>query len=44
MGVIIIAKKRGVINSIKPLLEKIRKTNFRVSEEIEKQALKEAKE
>ena len=44
IGLIIIAKKRGVINSIKPLLEKIRKTNFRVSEEIEKQALKEAKE
>jgi len=44
IGVIIIAKKRGVINSIKPYLEKIRATNFRISEEIEKQALKEAEE
>jgi predicted nucleic acid-binding protein len=44
IGVIIIAKKRGVINSIKPFLEKIRLTNFRVSEDIEKQALKEAEE
>jgi predicted nucleic acid-binding protein len=44
IGVIIIAKKRGIINSIKPYLEKIRATNFRLSEEIERQALKEAKE
>lgn len=44
IGVIIIAKKRGIINSIKPYLEKIRATNFRLSEEIEKQALKEAEE
>ena len=41
---IIIAKKRGVINSIKPYLEKIRATNFRISEEIERQALKDAEE
>ncbi len=44
IGVIIIAKKRGVINSIKPYLEKIRATNFRISEEIERQALKDAEE
>lgn len=44
IGVIIIAKKRGYIGSIKPYLEKIRSTNFRLSEEIEKQALKEADE
>jgi len=39
-----IAKKRGIINSIKPYLEKTRATNFRLSEEIEMQALKEAEE
>jgi len=44
IGVIIIAKKRGIINSIKPYLEKIRATNFRLSEEIEMRALKEADE
>ncbi len=44
IGVIIIAKKRGVINSIKPFLEKILATNFRISEEIERQALKDAEE
>jgi predicted nucleic acid-binding protein len=44
IGVIIIAKKRGIINSIKPYLEKIRATNFRISEEIERQAFKEAEE
>ncbi len=44
IGVFIIAKKRGIIKSIKPYLEKIRATNFRLSNEIEKQALKEAEE
>jgi predicted nucleic acid-binding protein len=44
IGVIIIAKKRGIIGSIKPYLEKLRLMNFRLSEEIEKQALKEAEE
>jgi predicted nucleic acid-binding protein len=44
LGVIIKAKLSGVIPSIKPLLEKIRQTNFRLSSEIEIQALKEANE
>lgn len=44
IGVIIKAKLKGIIPSIKPYLEKIKKTNFRISAEIELQALKEAKE
>lgn len=44
LGVIIKAKLSGVIPSIKPFLEKIKQTNFRLSSEIEIQALKEAKE
>jgi len=44
IGVIIKAKLRGIIPSIKPLLEKIKKTNFRLSEAIEYEALKEAGE
>ena len=44
IGVIIKAKLLGIIPSIKPYLEKIRKTDFRLSDEIEKQALKEAGE
>jgi predicted nucleic acid-binding protein len=44
IGVLIIAKKRAIIDSIKPFLEKIRATNFRLSEAIEKQALIEADE
>jgi len=44
IGVMIIAKKRGIINSIKPYLEKIHSTNFRSSEELERQARKEAEE
>lgn len=44
IGVIIKAKYSGVITSIKPYLNKIRKTNFRLSGDLEKQALKEAGE
>ena len=44
IGVIIKAKLKGVIPSIKPLLEKIKLTDFRLSEAIEFEALREAKE
>jgi predicted nucleic acid-binding protein len=44
IGVIIKAKQKGIIPSIKPLLNKIKQTNFRLSVEIELQALKEANE
>ena len=44
IGVIIKAKLIGLIPSIKPLLEKIKQTNFRISLDIELQALSEAKE
>lgn len=44
IGLIIKAKLRGIIISIKPFLAKIRKTNFRLSDEIEHQALREADE
>ncbi len=44
IGVIIKAKLTGVIPSIKPILEKIKQTNFRLSADIERQAFKEAKE
>jgi predicted nucleic acid-binding protein len=44
IGVIIKAKLNGIIPSIKPLLEKIKQTDFRLSAEIELQALKEARE
>ncbi len=44
IGVIIKAKINGNILSIKPFLEKIKKTNFRLSPEIELLALKEANE
>lgn len=44
IGVIIKAKLNGTISSIKPYLEKIKATNFRISAEIELQALKETKE
>ena len=43
-GVIIKAKLKGQIATIKPFLEKIKQTNFRLSPEIELQALKEANE
>lgn len=44
IGVIIKAKLKGIILSIKPLLAKIRQTEFRITDEIEQQALKEASE
>lgn len=44
IGIIIKAKLNGTIFSIKPFIEKIKGTNFRISPELELQALKEAGE
>jgi predicted nucleic acid-binding protein len=44
IGLIIKAKLMGVIPSIKPLLQKIRQTNFRLSLDMEQYAIKEAGE
>ena len=44
IGVVIKAKLSGIIPSIKPILEKIKRTDFRMTVEIELQALKEAGE
>ncbi len=44
LGVIIKAKNSGIIPTIKPYLNKIRETNFRISDELEQIALKEANE
>ncbi len=44
IGVIVRAKLKGIIPSIKPILQKIKETDFRFSIEIELHALKEAGE
>jgi predicted nucleic acid-binding protein len=44
IGIIILAKQKGIIDSIKPILAKIKETNFRISAELELQALMQAKE
>jgi predicted nucleic acid-binding protein len=44
IGVIVKAKLQGVIPSIKPILEKMKQTNFRISPDIEILAYKEANE
>lgn len=44
IGVIIKAKHKGIITSVIPFLKKIKSTNFRISEDIEIKALKEAGE
>ena len=44
IGVIIRAKINGILPSIKPLLAKIKQTDFRLTNEVEQQALKEAGE
>ena len=36
IGIIIEAKLSGIIDSVKPILEKIKKTDFRISSELEK--------
>ena len=44
IGVIILAKQKGIIESVKPIFEKIKETNFRISADLELQALIQAKE
>ncbi|NBR57470.1 MAG: DUF3368 domain-containing protein [Chitinophagia bacterium] len=44
IGVIIAAKNKNIILSIKPILDKIKETNFYISKEIEDAALMLAKE
>ena len=44
LGVIIKAKNKNIISSIKPLLEKLSETNFRLSKAIEEEALRQANE
>ncbi len=44
IGVIVKAKLQGIIPSIKPIITKIKQTDFRLSTEIEHQALKQANE
>jgi predicted nucleic acid-binding protein len=44
MGVLVDAKLRGIIPSIKPVLLKIKQTNFRISEELESLILRRAGE
>jgi predicted nucleic acid-binding protein len=44
IGVIVRAKLKGIIPSIKPILAKIKQTDFRLASDVELQALKEANE
>jgi len=44
IGLIIKAKLDGIIPSVKPLLQKIKLTNFRLSTDLEQYTLKEARE
>ena len=39
LGVLVAAKKKGHIQTVKPLIEKIQKPNFRISEELIEQVL-----
>ena len=43
-GIIIKAKLQGIIPSVMPYLDKIKQTDFRISDEVLEQILKEAKE
>jgi predicted nucleic acid-binding protein len=44
LGIIAEAKKAGHIPSVKTILDKIKLTNFRISEELEKEILNQSKE
>lgn len=44
IGIIVDAKLAGVISSVKPILAKIKKTNFRISENLENLILQKAGE
>ncbi len=44
LGVIVDAKLAGIIPSVKPIIEKIKQTNFRISENIESIILAKARE
>lgn len=44
LGVIVTAKKAGLLKSVKPILEQIKQTNFRMSEKVEQEILQKAGE
>jgi len=44
LGVLVAAKKKGHIQAVKPLIEKIQKTNFRISEELIERVLENVNE
>ena len=44
IGIIILAKQKGIIDSIRPILAKIKETNFHISTDLELQALIQANE
>lgn len=44
LGVLMTAKNKGYIKAVKPILEKIQETNFRVSKELIEQVLTKANE
>jgi predicted nucleic acid-binding protein len=44
LGVLIAAKNKGHIQTVKPLIERIQKTNFRISEELIEQVLDKVNE
>lgn len=44
LALLVIAKKNGVVSAVKPVLEKLTRTNFRLSSELERWTLRNAGE
>jgi predicted nucleic acid-binding protein len=44
MGIIVSAKRKGILPSVKPIIEKIKSSNFRISPELEAEVLRLAGE
>lgn len=44
VGVLVLAKRRGLVKKIRPILDQLRRKNFRLSDRVYRRTLKEAGE
>lgn len=44
LGIILKAKQKGIINSVKPILQKLKQTDFRISKNLELDIINESGE
>ncbi len=44
VGILVLAKRRGLVKKVRPILDQLKRKNFRLSDRVYKRALKEAGE